>query len=585
MPGYLRQSTASQSRALGPFVDDTDFKTAETGLTIANTDIKLVVNGGASANKNSGGGTHRVNGVYGVTFDATDTATVGEMEVSVVVAGALPVFDKFFVLEEAVYDALFASSAPGYLQPTTAGRTLDVSAGGEAGIDWANIGSPSTTQGLSGTTVKTATDVETDTQDIQSRLPAALTGGGNMKADMLAVSGDTTAADNVEADYDGTGYNKSASTIGTATNLTNAPPDSAGVTTLLSRIPSTLFSGITSLAQWLGLIAGKQTGNTTARNELRGTGAGSGTYDETTDSQEALRDRGDAAWTTATGFSTHSAADVWAVGTRTLTSFGTLVSDIWAAVVDSAGVTTLLSRLSATRAGYLDNLSAGAVALQSTLTSVSDRIGAFTGSGVNTVLGFFKALLSKTASTPSDVGGTFDPATDATEAIRDRGDAAWTTATGFSTHTAADVWAVGTRTLTSFGTLVADVATAVWGAATRILTAGTNIVLAKGTGVTGFNDLDAAGVRSAVGLASANLDTQLDALPTAAETADKILLRNLASGSDGGRTVQDALRFNRNKFTIAGGTLTVYEEDDVTVAWTATITQTPGDPVSASDPA
>lgn len=113
MPGYLRQSTASQSRALGPFLDDTDFKTAETGLTIANTDIKLVINGAASANKNSGGGTHRINGVYGVTFDATDTATVGEMEVSVVVAGALPVFDKFFVVEEAIYDALFAASATG----------------------------------------------------------------------------------------------------------------------------------------------------------------------------------------------------------------------------------------------------------------------------------------------------------------------------------------------------------------------------------------------------------------------------------------------------------------------------------------
>src|SRR5262245_32893201 len=112
---FLKQATASQARAIGPFVDDTDFKTAETGLTIANTDIKLVINGAASANKNSGGGTHRVNGVYGITFDATDTATVGEMEVSVVVSGALPVFDKFFVVEEAVYDALFASAAPGYV--------------------------------------------------------------------------------------------------------------------------------------------------------------------------------------------------------------------------------------------------------------------------------------------------------------------------------------------------------------------------------------------------------------------------------------------------------------------------------------
>lgn len=118
MPGYLRQSTASQSRALGPFLDSTDFLTPKTGLTIANTDIKLVVNGGASADKNSGGGTHRVNGIYGITFDATDTATVGELEVSVVVSGALPVFDKFTVLEELVYDALFAASAAGYPSAT-----------------------------------------------------------------------------------------------------------------------------------------------------------------------------------------------------------------------------------------------------------------------------------------------------------------------------------------------------------------------------------------------------------------------------------------------------------------------------------
>ena len=153
MPGFLKQSTAAQSRAIGPFVDSTDYQTAETGLTIANTDIKLVVNGGASANKNSGGGTHRVNGIYGITFDATDTATVGEIEISVVVAGALPVFDKFFVLEETVYDALFNASAPGYFQPTTAGRTLDVSATGEAGLVLANIGSPTTAVNLSATNI------------------------------------------------------------------------------------------------------------------------------------------------------------------------------------------------------------------------------------------------------------------------------------------------------------------------------------------------------------------------------------------------------------------------------------------------
>ena len=67
-----------------------------------------------------------------------------------------------------------------------------------------------------------------------------------------------------------------------------------------------------------------------------------------------------------------------------------------------------------------------------------------------------------------------------------------------------------------FGT---EVGTAVWATATRELTAGTNIVLAKGVGVTGFNDLDAAGVRGAVGLASANLDTQIGTLATAANLA------------------------------------------------------------------
>lgn len=75
------------------------------------------------------------------------------------------------------------------LQPTTLGRTLDVSSGGEAGIDWANVGSPTTTVNLSGTTVKTATDVETDTQDIQSRIPAALGANGNMKSDVRDFNG------------------------------------------------------------------------------------------------------------------------------------------------------------------------------------------------------------------------------------------------------------------------------------------------------------------------------------------------------------------------------------------------------------
>ena len=39
------------------------------------------------------------------------------------------------------------------LRPTTPGRTLDVSATGEAGLDWSNIGSPTTAQNLSATNI------------------------------------------------------------------------------------------------------------------------------------------------------------------------------------------------------------------------------------------------------------------------------------------------------------------------------------------------------------------------------------------------------------------------------------------------
>ena len=83
------------------------------------------------------------------------------------------------------------------------------------------------------------------------------------------------------------------------------------------------------------------------------------------------------------------------------------------------------------------------------------------------------------------------------------GAGSWATAVGFSSHSAADVWAVATRSLTTFGSLVSDIAIAVWGAAIRILTAGTNIVLAKGVGITGFNDLSSADVAAAVSGAGA----------------------------------------------------------------------------------
>ena len=69
--------------------------------------------------------------------------------------------------------------------------------------------------------------------------------------------------------------------------------------------------------------------------------------------------------------------------------------------------------------------------IEATLVDTSNmqpKLGAITGSGDNTVLGYFKANLNKAAATPSDIGGTFAPADDSNEAIRDRGDSNWSSA-------------------------------------------------------------------------------------------------------------------------------------------------------------
>src|SRR3990172_6710275 len=105
----------------------------------------------------------------------------------------------------------FSIEARSAVRPTTAGRTLDVSAGGEAGLDWANIGSPTTAQNLSGTTVKTATDVETDTVDIQNRLPAALV-GGRIDANMGALGGVVRSAADLK-DFADDGYDPATNKV------------------------------------------------------------------------------------------------------------------------------------------------------------------------------------------------------------------------------------------------------------------------------------------------------------------------------------------------------------------------------------
>jgi hypothetical protein len=114
MPIPLKQSTASQEVPLGYFVDSTDGNTEETGLTIANTDLKLWKAGATTlASKNSGGATHISNGIYYATLDATDTDTLGPLVIYCHVAGALPVRVECLVHPANVYDSLYGAD---YLQ-------------------------------------------------------------------------------------------------------------------------------------------------------------------------------------------------------------------------------------------------------------------------------------------------------------------------------------------------------------------------------------------------------------------------------------------------------------------------------------
>lgn len=88
----LFQATAGQEIELGPFLSDTDGKTPMTGLTIANTDIKIWKGGTTLATKNSGGATHMADGVYYAVMDEVDTNTgLVPFIVHVHVSGALPV--------------------------------------------------------------------------------------------------------------------------------------------------------------------------------------------------------------------------------------------------------------------------------------------------------------------------------------------------------------------------------------------------------------------------------------------------------------------------------------------------------------
>ena len=113
---FIKEGSTPEIR-IGPFLDDGDGKTPEPSLSIGQADIRLSKNGGDFAQRNSSSPTnltHDENGYYILALNATDTNTVGRLDIAVSETGALPVLHHLYVVEANIYDALFASGASAF---------------------------------------------------------------------------------------------------------------------------------------------------------------------------------------------------------------------------------------------------------------------------------------------------------------------------------------------------------------------------------------------------------------------------------------------------------------------------------------
>ncbi len=284
---------------------------------------------------------------------------------------------------------------------------------------------------------------------------------------------------------------------------------------------------------------------------------------------------------TVSSRSTLTAQQVWEYGTRTLSSFGTLVADIatgvWGAVartITGGTVTTVSDKtdyalsaagVSAVQSGLAATGEAATAVGALVIPSAADNADAVWDEAVadHTEAGSTGNALTAAGSAGDPWSTTLPGAYGDNTAGKIVGTNLDTTVSSRSTLTAAQVWANGTRTLSSFGTLVADVAAGVWGAVARTITGGTvttnsdksgyslaadqavNVTkvagsvvsgvddfkanvsgLATSAEITALNDLSAAQVQTAVGTALGTYDvptkTELDSAVSPLATANAL---------------------------------------------------------------
>jgi hypothetical protein len=109
MNGLLREG-GTPTLTIGPFLDETDGKTPETGLTIDDADVYLSKNGGSfAAKQETTDPSHLQAGHYGCPVNGSDLDSPGLLTLIVNATGALPLRHDFIVLPAVIYDALIGN--------------------------------------------------------------------------------------------------------------------------------------------------------------------------------------------------------------------------------------------------------------------------------------------------------------------------------------------------------------------------------------------------------------------------------------------------------------------------------------------
>ncbi len=290
----IKQSTAV-AISFGPFLDPTDGVTLVTGAVSAidngTTGIKLSKNGGALTIRHATvtASTYDAYGNYIVTLDTTDTNTLGTLRMQFAAAATcLPVWMDFEVVNANEWDSSFGTSVlkkvdvtqllttawltPGTagtpdvnvklwnalatvalpLVPTVAGRTLDVSATGEGGVDWANVGSPTTTLALTGTTVGTITTYTGNTvQTGDSFARIGVAGAGLTNIDLPNQTMDITG--NITGNLSGS--------VGSVTGAAGSVTGAVGSVT--GNVGGNVVGSVGSVVGAVGSVTGNVGGNVT----------------------------------------------------------------------------------------------------------------------------------------------------------------------------------------------------------------------------------------------------------------------------------------------------------------------------------